>query len=56
MSVWQSPAPRPATALIDRLKADKDVTSKLDATILQSCFDEAHHFARVDEIFARVFG
>jgi adenylosuccinate lyase len=56
MSVWQSPAPRPATALIDRLKADKDVTSKLDVTILQSCFDEAHHFARVDEIFARVFG
>ncbi len=56
MAVWQSPPQRPANALIDRLKADKDVTAKLDAQALQSCFDDAHHFARVDEIFSRVFG
>jgi adenylosuccinate lyase len=56
MAVWQSPPPRPATALIDRLRADKDVTSKLDAKTLEACFDDAHHFARVDDIFRRVFG
>jgi adenylosuccinate lyase len=56
MAVWQSSPPRPATALIDRLKADKDVTAKLDAKTLESCFDDAHHFACVDVIFKRVFG
>ena len=56
MAVWQSPPPRPATALIDKLKADKDVTAKLDAKTLDSCFDDTHHFARVDEVFLRVFG
>jgi adenylosuccinate lyase len=56
MAVWQSAPPRPPTALIDKLKADKDVAAKLDAKALEACFDDAHHFARVDEIFARVFG
>jgi adenylosuccinate lyase len=56
MAVWQSPPPRAETALLDRLKADSDVTAKLDAKTLESFFDDAHHFARVDEIFARVFG
>jgi len=56
MAVWQSPPPRPATALIDRLKGDAEVTAKLDAATLEGCFDDAHHFARVDEIFKRVFG
>jgi adenylosuccinate lyase len=56
MAVWQSAPPRPATALIDKLKADKDVTAKLDAKALAACFDEAHHFARVEDIFNRVFG
>ena len=56
MAVWQSPPPRADTALIDRLTADKDVTAKLDAKTLEGCFSDAHHFARVDEIFARVFG
>jgi adenylosuccinate lyase len=56
MAVWQSPAPRAPTALLDQLRADKDVTAKLDAKTLQGCFDDDHHFARVDEIFARVFG
>jgi adenylosuccinate lyase len=56
MAVWQAPPPRAPTALIDKLKADKDVAARLDAKALDSCFDDAHHFARVDEIFARVFG
>jgi adenylosuccinate lyase len=55
MAVWQSPPPRPGDALIARLKADAEVTAKLDAKTLEACFDDAHHFARVDEIFARVF-
>jgi adenylosuccinate lyase len=55
MSVWQSPQPRPATALFDRLAADSEVAAKLDANTLAACFDDAQHFARVDEIFARVF-
>src|SRR5262249_20436406 len=55
MAVWQMSPPRPATALIDRLKADADVTAKLDAKALAACFDDAQHFQRVDEIFARVF-
>jgi adenylosuccinate lyase len=55
MAVWQSPPPRPATALLDKLKADAEVTGKLDAKTLAGCFDDAHHFTRVDAIFARVF-
>ncbi|MGD9979383.1 MAG: adenylosuccinate lyase [Hyphomonadaceae bacterium] len=56
MAVWQSPPPRPAGALIDRLRADKDITAKLDVKTLDACFDDSHHFARVDVIFQRVFG
>ena len=55
MAVWQSPPPRPATALLDKLKADAEVTGELDAKTLAGCFDDAHHFTRVDAIFARVF-
>lgn len=55
MAVWQSPPPRAPTALIDKLKTDADVTAKLDAKTLNECFEDAHHFARVDELFERVF-
>jgi adenylosuccinate lyase len=55
MAVWQSPPPRAETALLDRLRADSDITSKLDAKTLSACFDDTHHFVRVGEIFARVF-
>jgi len=55
MAVWQSSPPRAETALIDKLKTDKDVTAKLDAKTLDACFEDAHHFARVDEVFERVF-
>jgi adenylosuccinate lyase len=56
MAVWQSPPPRAEDALLARLKADPEVTAKLDANALAACFEDAHHFARVDEIFTRAFG
>ncbi|MEZ6022321.1 MAG: hypothetical protein R3C16_02655 [Hyphomonadaceae bacterium] len=56
MAVWQSPPPRPETALIDKAQGRQDVTAKLDAKTLEGCFDDAHHFARVDDIFKRVLG
>jgi len=55
MAVWQSSAPRAENALLDRLRADADINGKLDAKTLEACFDDAHHFARVDTIFSRVF-
>jgi adenylosuccinate lyase len=56
MAVWSMPSPRPATALLDRLLADSQVTSLLSVDHIQSLFDDSHHFAQVDTIFARVFG
>jgi adenylosuccinate lyase len=56
MAVWSMPSPRPATALLDRLLADSQVTSLLTPEHIQSLFDDSHHFAQVDTIFARVFG
>jgi adenylosuccinate lyase len=56
MAVWSMPSPRPATALLDRLLADSQVTSLLSVDHIQSLFDDSHHFAQVDKIFARVFG
>jgi adenylosuccinate lyase len=43
-------------ALLDLLKADPDVLRALSARELESLFDLAYHFKRVDTIFARVFG
>lgn len=56
MAVWSMPSPRPAAALLDRLLADSQVTSLLTVEHIQSLFDDSHHFAQVDTIFARVFG
>ncbi|MFN9612608.1 MAG: adenylosuccinate lyase [Hyphomonadaceae bacterium] len=56
MAVWSMPSPRSATALLDRLLADSQVTSLLSVEHIQSLFDDSHHFAQVDTIFARVFG
>ncbi len=56
MAVWSMPSPRPATALLDRLLADSQVTNLLSVDHIQSLFDDSHHFAQVDTIFARVFG
>jgi adenylosuccinate lyase len=42
--------------LIDLLKGDTDVTSKLSAEEIDQLFDLEYHFKHVDTIFARVFG
>jgi adenylosuccinate lyase len=55
MAVWQSAPPRAASAFLDKLKADAEVTAKLSPAALEAAFDETAHFARVDAIFARVF-
>ena len=55
MAVWQTPPPRAENALLERLKADPEIASKLSPDQLGACFDDAAHFQRVDEIFARVF-
>jgi adenylosuccinate lyase len=55
MAVWSMPAPRPADALLARVRADDEITSRLSEGALRACFDDAHHFAHVDTIFARVF-
>ncbi len=56
MAVWSMPSPRPATALLDRLLADSQVTSLLTPEHIHGLFDDSHHFAQVDTIFERVFG
>jgi adenylosuccinate lyase len=40
---------------LSELKADKDVTAKLDPAALEAMFDLDFHFKNVDVIFARVF-
>lgn len=55
MAVWQAPAPRAPTALLDQLRADSEVAGTLSEAGLAACFDDAHHFTRVEDIFARVF-
>jgi adenylosuccinate lyase len=41
---------------LSELKADKDVTAKLDPAALDAMFDLDFHFKNVDVIFERVFG
>ncbi|HVZ68277.1 MAG TPA: adenylosuccinate lyase [Rhizomicrobium sp.] len=43
-------------ALLDLLKADKDVTKALPTAKLESLFDLGYHLKHVDTIFNRVFG
>ncbi|HEX2115164.1 MAG TPA: adenylosuccinate lyase [Alphaproteobacteria bacterium] len=42
--------------LLERLKADPQVTQRLSPAQLEAQFDLAYHFKHVDTIFARVFG
>jgi adenylosuccinate lyase len=56
MAVWQMPPPRAPDALFARLRMDPVIVSALPEEELARCFDDAHHFAHVDDIFARVFG
>jgi adenylosuccinate lyase len=53
MKVWQSNG---ALQLLDLLKADPEVASKLSADELEALFDLDYHFKRIDVIFDRVFG
>ena len=43
-------------ALLDLLKADKDVVAKVPAAELEKLFDMDYHLKHVDTIFTRVFG
>jgi len=43
-------------ALLDLLKADKDVVAKVSAAELEKLFDLEYHLKHVDTIFTRVFG
>ncbi len=50
------PAWRGEGAFVDNLKADREVTAKIDAGALDALFNDAHHLRHVDTIFRRVFG
>jgi len=51
MKVWNE-----GGNLLDRLKADPDVTAKLKPAQLEPLFDMGYHTKHVDTIFKRVFG
>jgi adenylosuccinate lyase len=53
MKVWDSDG---ALSLLDLLKNDPEVTSRLDPAALEQQFDLDYHFKHIDMIFARVFG
>jgi adenylosuccinate lyase len=51
MEAWRQYVP-----LFDLLRADPEVTVRLDEAALSALFDLAYHTRHVDRIFARVFG
>jgi adenylosuccinate lyase len=51
METWRN-----GGSLLDRLKADPQVTKLVSAKELEAQFDLGYHFKHVDTIFARVFG
>jgi adenylosuccinate lyase len=53
MKVWESDG---ALSLLDLLKADPEVTSRLPERELEAQFDLGYHFKHVDAIFDRLFG
>ena len=53
MKVWESDG---ELSLLALLKADPDVTSRVDADRLEALFDLDYHVKEVDRIFGRVFG
>jgi adenylosuccinate lyase len=53
MKVWESDG---ELSLLDLLKADPDVSSRLPADQLEALFNLEHHLKHVDTIFDRVFG
>jgi len=53
MKVWESDG---QLSLLDLLKSDEQVTSRIPADELDGLFDLDHHLKHVDTIFDRVFG
>jgi adenylosuccinate lyase len=53
MKVWESDG---QLSLLDLLKGDPEVTSRLSNTELEALFDLDYHLKNVDAIFERVFG
>jgi adenylosuccinate lyase len=53
MKVWESDG---ELSLLDLLKADPDVSSRLSTSQLDALFDLDYHLKHVDTIFDRVFG
>src|SRR5689334_21394709 len=53
MKVWESDG---QLSLLDLLKSDAEVTSRLSVSQLDELFDLGHHLQNVDAIFTRVFG
>jgi adenylosuccinate lyase len=53
MKVWQADG---QLSLLELLKGDPEVTSRLSADELEGLFDLGYHFKRIDTIFERVFG
>jgi adenylosuccinate lyase len=51
--VWESDG---ELSLLELLKADPDVTSRLADKELEALFDLDYHLKNVDAIFERVFG
>ncbi len=51
MRAWREGLP-----LLDLLRADPEVTGRIDEAALAGLFDLGHHIRHVDQIFARVFG
>ena len=51
LQAWRQQVP-----LLDLLRADPEVTRRLDAATLEGLFDLAYHLRHVDRIFQRVFG
>ena len=50
MKVWKD-----GGQLLDRLKQDKDVTTRIDGKDIEALFDMAYHTKHIDTIFKRVF-
>ena len=55
MQVWQMRGDR-AGQFASLLKADADVSKKLNPAQIDAMFDDFYHLKHVDAIFERVFG
>jgi adenylosuccinate lyase len=56
MRVWALPETEREDAFLGFLRADPEVSARMNEAELARLFDLDHHFRHVDAIFARVFG